>query len=93
MAGLKSRNRKNGSAGMILLIICAIGLGLGLSFRPWQGFFEQRRQAQELKTELNIVEHNRANLLRKEAKSGSGIAQEEALRKKGYALPDEKPLN
>lgn len=78
---------------MILLIICAVGLGLGLSFRPWQGFFDQRHKAQELRTELNRVEESRANLLRKEAKTGSSIAKEEALRKKGYALPDEKPLN
>ena len=89
----KKKSNGGGSTGIILLVIGACALGFGLSLRPWQNFFEQREAARNLGKEVTRVEKSRANLLEQETKMNSSVWKEEAARKKGFILPDEKTIN
>lgn len=82
-----SPNAKNG-----VLALVAIGLGLGLSAKPWMLMRKERAEAAQ---QVRLAEIDEARMVRdrsEEARLQTEIGKEEVLRHQGYHRPGELPL-
>ncbi|MCC7434940.1 MAG: hypothetical protein IT363_09670 [Methanoregulaceae archaeon] len=75
-----------------IIVVSAIGLGVGLSLKPWQVYREQRKLADDAIREMRTAESKKTELTRQRAQAESSLGREELARKQGYRRPDETPL-
>lgn len=75
-----------------IIVASAIGVGVGLSLKPWQVYREQRRLADDAVREMRQAEGKKIELTKQRAKAESSIGREELARKQGYRKPNETPL-
>lgn len=75
-----------------IIVASAIGLGVGLSLKPWQVYREQRKLADDAIREMRVAESKKTELTRQRAKAESSLGREELARKQGYRRPDETPI-
>lgn len=76
-----------------IIVASAIGVGVGLSLKPWQVYREQRKLADEAIREMRVAESKKIELTRQRAKAESSLGREELARKQGYRRADEEPIN
>jgi hypothetical protein len=76
----------------LVIVALAIGAGLGLSYRPWAAYVDQREKADRHIAEMREAEHRREDLLRQKARYEPPLGREELARSKGYVKADEIPV-
>ena len=75
-----------------IFFLGAVGLGIGLSIKPWQVYRLQRKQADVASAEMRATEQERVELTRKKAQYDSELGKEELARNQGYRQKDENPV-
>lgn len=75
-----------------IIVVSAVGLGVGLSLKPWQVYREQRKLADDAVVEMRQAESKKTALTRKRAQAESSLGREELARKQGYRRADETPI-
>jgi len=75
-----------------IIVACAVGVGVGLSLKPWQVYREQRKLADEAIREMKMAEGKKIDLTKQRARAESSLGREELARKQGYRRNDETPL-
>lgn len=75
-----------------VLLVSAVGVGIGLSIKPWQVYRLQRQQADRAGADMRAAEQERVDLTRKKAQYDSELGKEELARNEGYRLKDETPV-
>ena len=77
----------------VLFVLAAVGVGIGLSIKPWQVYREQRKLADAALLDMRDAEKNKAELTRKKARYESAIGKEELARSQGYRQLNETPID
>jgi hypothetical protein len=75
-----------------LFALSAVGLGVGLSIKPWRVYRLQRQAADMAVSDMRAAEKDRAELTRKKARSDSELGKEELARNEGYRQANEVPV-
>jgi hypothetical protein len=75
-----------------LFVVSAVGLGIGLSIKPWKVYRLQRQAADAAVADMRNAEKDRAENTRKKARSDSELGKEELARSMGYRQANETPV-
>jgi hypothetical protein len=75
-----------------LFVVTAVGLGVGLSIKPWKVYRLQRQAADTAVADMRGAEKERAELTRKKAQYDSELGKEELARSMGYRQANETPV-
>lgn len=73
----------------VLLFVCAVGLGVGLSLEPWRVYLRQKAETTKLTKEMQDAEERRAADLRRASEVESPAGRERTARERGYRKPGE----
>ena len=76
----------------LLFYLCAIGLGIGFSIKPWQVYRMQKKEADFAADQMKKAEQERVELTRKKAQYDSELGKEELARNGGYRQKEETPV-
>lgn len=76
---------------MSVFVLLAVGVGLALSHRPWEVYFDQRRATDERLADMSRAEESRTELTRQKARLDSRSGREELARSQGFRRPGEVP--
>ncbi|HEY3779653.1 MAG TPA: hypothetical protein VGL56_01120 [Fimbriimonadaceae bacterium] len=75
-----------------LFVLSAVGLGVGLSIKPWKVYRLQRQAADTAVADMRTAEKDRAELTRKKAQYDSELGKEDLARDEGYRQANEVPV-
>ena len=76
----------------LVLVCCAVGVGVGFSLRPWKIYASQKHSADTQMQAMRGAEKEHVKDLQLEAKIGTTLGREELARAHGYTAPGELPV-
>jgi cell division protein FtsB len=76
----------------IVLTLVAAAAGLGLSYRPWKAYMDQRELTREQQRQMDEAEARRAELARELARLQNQSGREGLARDHGYVRKNEQTV-
>ena len=76
----------------IVFAFAAVGVGIGLSIKPWKVYKLQREAADLAVKDMREAEKGRVEYTRKKAQFDSELGKEELARNEGYRQKNEAPV-
>ena len=76
-----------------VFFLLAVGVGVGLSIKPWQVYKKQREAADAAIVDMKAAEKDQAALMRKKARFESAVGKEELARNEGFRQKNETPVD
>ena len=74
------------------IVVAAVLLGVGLSYRTWRVVGQQRARTADYQKKTHDAEKRRMDLAVEKAKAEGPLGQEKAARDAGLTKPGEEPL-
>lgn len=76
----------------LFTVVAAVLVGAGFSMKPWKALKTQWKESESAVKETRVLEQQRSDLIRENARLDSPFGMEEQAREMGYRKPYERPL-